>query len=185
MRSLPQGAGTDRRRDGACGRPASSADWSSVNLRAGLREVGLRRSLDAVGVVPVIDLVHVRGEDPRASTSSRASLIARHASVVLRPSVCDLLADVQIAHELLRDRRAALHDLARADVRVERAHDAEIVEAAVLVETPVLDRDRRRRHPLADLVERRPAGGCVLPESIRAANRPQRRRTSSGRPPPA
>ena len=154
MRSLAQGAGTDRRRDGACGSPASSADWSSVKLARRLGEVRLRRSLDPVSVVAVIDLVHVRVRGSSCFDFFRASLIARHASVALRPSVCDLLLDVEVAHELLRDRRPALHDLPRLDVRVERAHDAEIVEGTVVVETPVLDRDRRLRHPLADLVER-------------------------------
>src|SRR5207247_1429737 len=65
-----------------------------------------------------------------------------------------LVADVELADELLRDRRAALDDLARADVLPRGAGDALVVDAAVLVEAPVLDRDRRARHPGRDLRER-------------------------------
>ena len=81
------------------------------------------------------------------------SLIARHASFSFRSTVRSA-ADVEVADELLRDRRAALDDLARAHVLPERARDALDVDAAVLVEAPVLDRDRRLRHPRADLAER-------------------------------
>ena len=41
------------------------------------------------------------------------------------------LLDVEVARELLRDRRPALHDVAGANVREERAHDAGVVERAV------------------------------------------------------
>ena len=54
--------------------------------------------------------------------------------------------DVQGAHELLGDRRAALHVLARADVLDAGADDRRVVDALVAVEALVLDRDHRAAH---------------------------------------
>ena len=67
-----------------------------------------------------------------------------------------LARDVEVPDELLRDRRAALDDLALADVGPERARDADRVDAAVLPVALVLDRDRRLRHPRADLAPGHP-----------------------------
>ena len=53
-----------------------------------------------------------------------------------------------------RDRRAALDDLAGADVGPECARDPDVVDAAVLVEALVLDGDRRPRQPRAHALER-------------------------------
>ena len=58
-----------------------------------------------------------------------------------------LVADVEVADELLRDRGAALDRAAGADVVVRGAGDALEVDAAVLVEAPILDCDRRLAHP--------------------------------------
>ena len=114
-------------------------------LACGLGEVRLGRRLDTVRVVAVIDLVEVRGED-----------------ALLRPVPAELDGEtrlgelplqrlrarqVEVPHELLRDRRAALHDPARANVGDEGARDPDRVDATVLVEAPVLDRDGRLRHP--------------------------------------
>ena len=57
----------------------------------------------------------------------------------------------------------------------------DVVDAAVLVEAAVLDRDGRARQPLRHLRESRPARGCARRGSSRAASRHARRRTSSGR----
>src|SRR6187200_758282 len=64
------------------------------------------------------------------------------------------MADVEVADELLRDRRAALHRLAGLHVLHRGARDPDEVDAAVLVVAAVLDRDRGAAHPRADLVER-------------------------------
>jgi hypothetical protein len=64
------------------------------------------------------------------------------------------VADVEVADELLRDRRAALDDVALREVLVEGACDALVVERAVLPEARVLDRHRRLRQPRRDLRER-------------------------------
>ena len=53
------------------------------------------------------------------------------------------LRDVEVADQLHRDRRAALHGLVAREVLDRGAHDALVVDALVLVEALVLDRDRR------------------------------------------
>src|SRR5262249_28597036 len=64
------------------------------------------------------------------------------------------VADVEVADELLGDRRAALHDLPVRDVLVESTRDALVVERAVLPEPRVLDRDRGLGERRRDLAER-------------------------------
>ena len=117
-----------------------------------LREVGLRRRLDPVGEVAVVHLVEVRGED--ALLRPGVVELDREARLLELPLHGALVRDVEVAHELLGDRRAALDDLARLDIRVDGARDALRVDAAVAVEAPVLDRDRGLRHPGADPRER-------------------------------
>ena len=64
------------------------------------------------------------------------------------------VADVEVAHELLGDRRSALHDVALREVLVEGAEDALVVESAVLPEARVLDRHRGLGQRRRDLRER-------------------------------
>ncbi len=85
-------------------------------------------------------------------------------------------AEVEVAHELHRDRRAALQRLSVREVLDRRAEDAGQVDAVVLVEALVLDRDGRvlqvrrdlaprdRRAQLVGLdeAEPRPVGGVHL-----------------------
>ena len=57
-----------------------------------------------------------------------------------------------VVDELHRQRRGALQAGAAVErVLDRRAHDALVVERAVLVEAPVLDRDRRLLEPARDL----------------------------------
>ena len=79
----------------------------------------------------------------------RASLTARQASTTFRCSVL-LAREVEVADELLRDGGAALDDVPGAHVGDERPEDPDRVDAAVLVEATVLDRDGRLGHPGAD-----------------------------------
>ena len=117
-----------------------------------LGEVRLGSRLDPVRTVAVENLVDVGVEDPAlrllARELDRKACLRRLAAERLRG-----LLDVQVARELLRDRRAALHDVARPDVREQRARDAGVVERAVLPEAAVLDRHRRARHPFAHVGE--------------------------------
>src|SRR6185437_8439508 len=65
-----------------------------------------------------------------------------------------LAAGVEVPDELLGERRAALQRLARGDVLPRRARDADVVDAAVLVEPAVLDRHRCLGQPGRHLAER-------------------------------
>ena len=63
------------------------------------------------------------------------------------------VVDVEVADELLGDRRCALADLAGLGVGDGGADDRAVVDAAVLVEVRVLDRDRPLLEVLGDLLE--------------------------------
>ncbi len=113
-------------------------------------EVGQRRLLHAVGAVAEVDRVQVGGQDPvlrpallELPREGRLLQLAADRALALRVRVLD---------ELLCDRRAAFDDLLVADVLPDRAHDPVDVDAAVLVEALVLDRDDRQLHPVRDLV---------------------------------
>jgi hypothetical protein len=117
-----------------------------------LREVRLRCSLDPVRAVAVEDLVDVRVQDPAlrpfARELDRETGLRRFTAERL-----GRLLDVEIARKLLRDRRAALDDMSGIHVREQRAHDAGVVERAVLPEAAILDRDGRPGHPLAHVLQ--------------------------------
>ena len=115
-----------------------------------LVEVDARGHLDAVGAVPEEDGVQVRGQDPvfrplALELPGERGLLELAAD---RPVV----AVERVLHELLRDRGASLDELLRAHVGPDGAPDAADVDAAVLPEPPVLDRDDRVLHPGIDLV---------------------------------
>ena len=116
-----------------------------------LGEVRLRRGLDAVGVVPEVDLVQVAREDPVLRVHVLELL--GEAGLLDLAVEGDLLADVEVADELLRDRRAALDDVAALHVLDGSADDALPVDTAVLVEAAVLDVDSRARDPVRHAVE--------------------------------
>ena len=122
-------------------------------LRGALREIRLRGRFGAVGVPSIEDLVEVVGEDrlPRQLLED----LLREASLLdlarQRPLV---VPDVEVADELLGDRRAALDDVPLRDVLVESPGDALVVERAVLPEPCIFDRHRRLGEPGRDLCER-------------------------------
>ena len=107
-----------------------------------LAEICLRRGLDAVGIPPEEDLVEVQLEDlllgelrldPPRQYRFLQFARDRHLAVL-----------EQVLCQLLRDRRCAdgpLVGAERADVGPHRAHDAGIIEAAMLEEGLVLRRD--------------------------------------------
>ena len=121
-------------------------------------------------MVAVVDLVHVRGQDPLLRPAAE---LDREAGLLDLPLERPLARDVEVADELLGDRRAALDDAALAQVAPGGAGDALVVDAAVLVEAPVLDRDRRLRHPGRDLAPSRDrlpvAPGGIEPSEPSAA----------------
>ncbi len=119
-----------------------------------LREEGPRRGLDADRRLsvdgPVGDVVEVEGEDlllGPALVHGRGELgladLAREGAVV---------GDVEVLDHLLGDRRAALDDLAGAEVLDGRPEHGLEVDALVLVEAPILDRHGRLLDETRDLL---------------------------------
>ena len=157
----------------------ASPTASSVSCDRVLREVGLRGRLDAVGVVAVVDGVQVLVEDLRLRPLARE--LDRETRLFQLALERLLLADVEVADELLRDRRAALDDLAGRHVLPRGARDALVVDAAVLVEAAVLDRDGRARQPLRHLAVRDRLAVALGRDRAEQRSRRARRRTSSGR----
>ena len=146
-----------------------------------LAEVRAHGGLDPVGAVAEVDRVQVLGEDlllrPLPLEVVRRGGLAQlleHRPVALRRE--------RVLHELLRDRRGALLRAAAEDVLVERARDAPVVDAAVLVEAPVLDRDDGVLDVRGDLVLADEDAVLVARQLRRAGTRPRcRRRGSSSR----
>ncbi len=107
-----------------------------------LVEVRLRGRLGAVRVAPVEHRVQVHGEDlglrPAVLRLDREPGLVELALDRLAPRA---VRDVEVADELLRDRRAALRVVPVRDVAPEGASDALVVEGAVLPVALVLDRD--------------------------------------------
>ena len=115
-------------------------------------EERLRGSLRSVRRPPVEHFVEIRIEDARLRPHLRE--LDREARFLhLAREGAARVADVEVADELLRDRRAALDDLPGGHVGIERAHDALVVEGAVLPEASVLDRDGRLAEVRRDLVQ--------------------------------
>ena len=127
-----------------------------------MAEVHARGLLDAVRAVSEVDRVEVRRED-----------------AVLRPPLLELpgkrglvelplegaaALDVGVLHELLGDRRAALDDGAVAQVLPDGAGDAANVDAAMLEEPSVLDRDDGLLHDVRDLLGLHDDPGLVAAE---------------------
>ena len=111
-----------------------------------LGEVGLGGGLHAVGVRAVEDLVHVGGQD--ALLRPGVVELARQADLLqLAAHGALVVGDVEGARKLLSDRRCSLDGLASAEVGDGGSYDPDVVDAAVLVEAPVFDRNDGLRHP--------------------------------------
>jgi hypothetical protein len=134
----------------ACRQPGEERRLGKRQLRRMRVEIDACGHLDAVGAVPEVDRVQVRGQDP----------VFRPAALEL-PSergLLELAADralalrVRVLDELLGDRRSALHQLLVADVCPDRAHDPLEVDPAMLPEPSVLDRHDGLLHHGRDLI---------------------------------
>ena len=156
------------------GRLGQPGDQRSLDEREVLRvprEVRLRSRLRPVRMAAEVDLVQVGLENPLlapalelgaadgrlgAPEQRQAHLLEldRQAGLLRLALPGDLVADVEVADELLRERGAALDDLAALEVLDRRAHDALVVDAGVRVEAPVLDRHGCLREERGHLVER-------------------------------
>src|SRR2546421_4374670 len=115
--------------------PREERRLAERELRRRLREVRLSGGLDPVRVVAVVDLVLVRVQDLLLRPA--LAQLDREAGLLELALDRPLPRDVEVAHELLGDRRAALDDLAVPHVLPESAHNALRVDAAVTVETSV------------------------------------------------
>ena len=113
-------------------------------------EVRQRGLLHAICAVSEIDRVQVGGQDPVL----RPTLLElpRERGFLQLPADRTLALDVGVLHELLRDRRAALDHALVAHVLPDGPHDPVHVDAAMLVEALVLDRDDRLLHQRRDVV---------------------------------
>ena len=123
-----------------------------IELAQGLAEIRLARRGETVGTLTEVDLVHVELEDlllrQLGLDLQREQRLVDLANVVL------LGRQIEVARDLHRDRRCALAARA-AEVGQSRAQHALVVDAAVLVEARVFDRDHRVLHQLGDLRDRR------------------------------
>ena len=134
---------------GDAGQQRGLADVEVLEL---LVEVDLRRGLDAdrglAADGAVRDRVQVALEDPLLGVLVLELLGQLRLADLARVGL--LVGDVERADELHRDRRAALLVVA-VEVVDRGADDALVVDAVVLVEALVLDRDGRVAHDLRDV----------------------------------
>ena len=126
----------------------------------GLVEVGLRRGLDAVGLIAVVDLVQVHLEDLLLAEGARR--LHGEDRFLDLPRERWLVTQEARLDELLRDRRATLRDRPARGVRVHRSDDATDVDARIGPERFVLDGDRRVLHLLGDGIEADELAALVL-----------------------
>ena len=147
-------------------------------LAGGLREVRLRSGLDSVRPVPVVHLVQVRLEDPLLLPC--LVQLEREAGLLDLPLQGLLRADraVEVSDELLGDRRAALHDVLRLEVREGGSRDRLVVDPRMLPEALVLDRHRRLDEQRRDLVVLERLTVVLCRDGLRVGSRSRRRRTS-------
>ena len=129
---------------GARIRPASSADCDSVRSFASIAKYELRRRLDAVRALPEVHGVEVLRED--LVLGELVLELPRQQRLVDLALERLVVAHVELLHELLGDRGPTFDDRAGRDVRVRGADDRAEVDAVVVVEALVLDRD----HGVAD-----------------------------------
>jgi hypothetical protein len=148
------GACAVARRAEARGRSQKARDDRRLverHVARGLVEIASRRRVDAVGTGAQIDAVQVDLQD----------LVLGEA--VLQPErqqhFLDLAAESplglqeQVLGELLGDRAAALHDVARPEVRHGGAQEPDGIDAEVVIEPPVLGRDHRLRQVLRHFLD--------------------------------
>src|SRR5581483_7300791 len=132
--------------------PGEERGLRERELRGRLVEVVAGGRADAVDAVPEVDLVQVQLEDlvlgvPLLELDGQRGLLE------LALERLRVRADHGVLHELLRDRRAALHDLAGDQVGDDRPKHRGNVQGAVLVELVVLDRQDGLLRDRGDLLE--------------------------------
>ena len=130
--------------------PGEERRLREIQLVRVLLEVRARGLLDAVGAVPEVDGVEVRGEN--AVLAPPLLELPCERGFPHLPRERPLVPDVGVLDELLRDRRSALDDLSVSHVLPEGARHSADVDPLVLEEALVLDRDDRLAHDRRDVV---------------------------------
>ena len=117
-----------------------------------LAEIDLAGRGEPVGALAERDMVHVDLEN--LLLAEQAFDLQRKQHLVDLASKCFLGREIEIARDLHRDGRCALRAVALAEVGETGAERAEVVDATVLVEAGILDREDRVLHDLGDLRDR-------------------------------
>ena len=116
------------------------------------RVIMLRRSLDAVAVVTVVDGVQIHHQNLVFGVNLFHLFGERHlANLALDGNLVHLGRQDGVAHILLRDGGSAL--LAASEIHEHRADNTLQVDAAMVVETLVFRRDRSLEHVGAHLID--------------------------------
>ena len=125
--------------------PCEEGGLRRLHHRRRVLEVDPCCLLDAVSAVAEVHGVEIRGQDPVLAPL----LLELPREGRLDQLAADrlLIRQERVLHELLGDRRASLHGPLVRDIGPEGAPHAANVDAAVLVEALVLDRDDRVLHP--------------------------------------
>ena len=166
--------GQRREARGRPDQPGQQRHLAHVQVADRLVEVGPRARGHAVGAVPQEDLVQVQRQDVALAVPPfQAARQDRLADLALdRP-----LGRQERLRDLLGDGRAALGDLAGPQVRAQRAGDAAVVDAVVLVKAPVLGCEKSV-HQLRRKLRRRGGSRGARSPARPAACRPSRARPS-------
>jgi hypothetical protein len=114
-------------------------------------EVGLCSLLDPVSALTEVDLVQVRGED-LVLVPLALELVGQRRLAELLEDGSAALGGQRVLHELLGDSGGSLRGAGTRDVLHDRAADPHEVDAAVLVEALVLDRDGGLLHDRGDVL---------------------------------
>ncbi len=133
-------AGQGRRLPGLQHRGAGLGRGAAAGV--GVAEEGAGGGLDPIGALAEVDRVQVLGEDLVLAPVALEA-VGQRRLLELDEEGAGVLGFERVLDELLGDRRAALGGALAEDVFDQGAADALEVDAAVLVEARVLDRDHR------------------------------------------
>ena len=137
--------------------------FAERQLRRRLAEQLLGHRLDTIDAAAQINAIEVELEDLFLGEKDLEHHCERRFLPLARERA--RVGEVQRARQLLRDRAAALLAPARSQIEERRAGDSDRIDAEVMVEAVILDRDDRvlevggdllERHVLPLLVERKP-----------------------------
>src|SRR5262249_29790117 len=115
--------------------------FREIKLLGGLGKIALSGGLDSIGAGAEIDPVEIELQN-LAHAELALEPQRKHQLLQLAPERA-FLGQEQVLGELLRDRRAALGDMAAQQVGNARAQKPDGINTKMLIETVILDRDER------------------------------------------